>query len=200
MEYYYETYISNWGQKQKENVKMVSKTPEEIPDEDGTGYVIKMDHIPVAFTAYCCWSWDYYGSTFTNMLFQINPRHMWRARPEYGTDPRGIVQIEFLIQAFHKRMLNQKIKQQKHNLFENLDTCEAEKDQAATRQEFSKLLTIMNEFIHSEKNHDFPTPPKPDEFNYNSYIIFKRQDEIIGELRDYASILKYFLWKERKQS
>ena len=42
---------------------------------------------------------------------------------------------------------------------------------------------MMNEYIKLERDSpSAPTPPKPDEFDYNDYIVYTRQCEILNEL------------------
>ena len=181
MEYYAALYYGDEKQKYSDQVEIGPKESESIDGKKG--WLIKMNNTPNVFIAYSCWAWDYYGRTFTNLLFQINPHYMWRARPTYGGPPHIIDQVEFFIQAFQKRMINKNIRYQKHPLFKVLNTCEAQKDQQATRGEFIKLLDMMRKFISNDADSpSAPTPPKPDEFDYNNFIVYTRQCEILKEL------------------
>ena len=65
-----------------------------------------------------------------------------------------------------------------------MNTCEAPPDKQATREEFTKLLTMMKDYIMLDKDSpSSPTPPKPEEFDYNSFIVYTRQCEILKEIR-----------------
>ena len=197
METYRQTYISDWGQEQQKNIVVGLKKPEHkhVPN----GYLIPIQHVPVAFTAYSCWAWDHYGALFTNMMFKISPYHMWCGRPSYENSPlETIVQIEFLIQAFRKRIVNKKIRQQEHTLFANLTTCDAEKNHDATHAELRKLCVMMKEFVTIPDHYDPPTPPKPDECNYNDYIVYRIQHKMMYKLQKSREIKKIKQWKEKK--
>ena len=183
MEYYAAIYHGDKKQKYLDQVHLGPHIHEIINGVDGFGFSIH--NVPIVFIAYTCWAWDFYGETFTNLLFKINPYRSWSTRPTFNPPPNDSTkqQFDFYMQAFQKRMVNKDIKYKKHPLFKVLNTPPHPPDKQTTREEFSKLLTMMNEYIKLERDSpSAPTPPKPDEFDYNDYIVYTRQCEILNEL------------------
>ena len=113
MEYYAALYHGDKKQQYQNNIQVGAEESETIDGNDG--YMFEMANVPTIFIAYTCWAWDFYGKTFTNLLFKINPYRQWHARPTMRAHPSdpGKQQFDFYMQAFQKRMVNKDIKYQK---------------------------------------------------------------------------------------
>jgi len=181
-----ETYQAVYFDKEEveKRIQFVSKEEEKGPNNT-TKWCISYSKMPIAYTAYMCWCWDYYGEFFTNMLFQINLFHTWAHRPTYANANFYIqCQIEFLIAAMHKRIINESIRRQQHKLFEKLHTCEAEKVPVTQFNDLRKMSVMIKEILKASGPNKpcHPTSPAPPKFPYNSYIVYECQRHLIKKM------------------
>ena len=186
MEFYGYLYGSEEGAKIHRNVTVISEE-EEKTAEGKNGWCITLDKVPLAFMAYAQWAWHYFGPMGTNILFKISPYHWWGSPPTFTTlSHQDKAQYEFLVVAFHKRIVNEHIRQQQHKLYASLNTCEAENKSSLTRTNLSIMLTHIKSCLEVEKGNYYPTPPPPEKCNYNKFIVYERQRRIIKNIRKMA--------------
>ena len=123
----------------------------------------------------------------TNIMFKISPYHWWAAPPSTPNMPLDKrVQLEFLVAAFQRRIINKSICQQKHKLYASLSTCEAKKELLLTQDDLKNFSKSIMECIQVKKGNYYPTAPPPEKCNYNTYIIYNQQRQIMKVLRKIA--------------
>ena len=141
METYNYVFSSDEGEEQQRNIKFISKEPEITPDGK-KGYCLTLDEVPLVFSAYIDWSWKHNGPMTTNILLKMSPYHWWKYPPTYpNMSLKHTVELDFLVVAFQKRIVNEKIRQQEHKLYASLHTPKAEPFLTITREGLSKVLT-----------------------------------------------------------
>lgn len=186
METYIYLYGSEEGGELHRNVQFESKKSEIRPD--GTkGAVVTLINVPIVFIAYAQWAWKHHGRIGTNILFKLGPHSWWGAPPTFpGTAREDGGQLTFLIAAFQKRIVNETIRQQKHKLYTELHTCEAEKIPVLTREALTKISQDIKACLDHSPGNYYPTPPSPEKCTYNAYIVYERQRRIMHDLRKLA--------------
>ena len=182
-----ETYQSVYFDREEveKKIQFVSKDEEKGPNNT-KWWALRYEKMPIVYTAYMCWCWDYYGEFFTNMLFHINLFQRWGSRPTYANaDFYTQCKIEFLIAAMQKRIVNESIRRQQYKLFEKLHTCEAEKVPATQLNDMRKMSVMIKEVLKvSVPNKPcHPTSPPPPKFPYNSYIVYECQRHLIKKMK-----------------
>lgn len=186
MEIYSYIYSSDEGEEQQNNIKIISKKPEKM-DNGKNGFCITLSAVPLVFSAYVLWLWKYLGPSATNILLKISPYHWWVAPPTFNNlSLSNKAQLDFLIAAFQKRIVNQTIRQQEHKLYSALLTCEAEKKSSLTHNGLKQVSKHIMQCINVAKGNYYPTLPPPEKCNYNMYTVYKRQRQIMKMLHKIA--------------